>query len=491
MPDRCVFHCFSGGPAEAERCLSLGATLSFSGIVTFPSAGELREAASRCPLRQMLVETDSPYLTPVPHRGKRNEPAYVPLVGEAIARLRGVPAEEVAAATSANAAAIFGLPRLAVRRPPGRAEVVALLGDHGLRPSRALGQNFVVDPNLVERIARLAGIGPGDRVLEVGAGLGSLTLALAATGAHVLAIEIDRHLEPLLRAIAEPSGVTVVRADAMTCDLPAMLAEAEHEWAPAEGGERRDDDRPWVLVANLPYNIATPLVMDLLGAVPAIGRMQVMVQREVGERLAAVPPSPAVGAVSIRLAYFATARVVMRVPAKVFLPEPNVDSVLVEIVRRDRPAVDPAEASFEEIDLLVRAGFAGRRKMLRRSLAGLVTPEAFEAAGVVPTARPEELDVEAWGRLAAAARSERAKASASDVTLPGGCGCSRRGLVLPPAPRRWLERASRGRARHGGGGSQVDPEPAGRRRPPGRLPPARGRDGDGQPLRPARDRRRR
>lgn len=281
---------------------------------------------------------------------------------------------------------------------------MTLLGDHGLRPSRALGQNFVVDPNVVERIARLANVGPGDRVLEVGAGLGSLTLALASTGAQVLAVEIDEHLEPLLRSIAEPAGVTVVRADAMTCDFSALLAAADPSRRALSGGEDLDADRPWVLVANLPYNIATPLVMDLLGAVPAIVRMQVMVQREVGERLAAVPPSPAVGGVSIRLAYFAEARIVMRVPARVFLPKPNVDSVLIEIVRRDHPAVDPAEASFQEVDELVRAGFSGRRKMLRRSLSGLVMPEAFEAAGVSPTLRPEELDVQAWGRLAAAVR---------------------------------------------------------------------------------------
>lgn len=111
VPERVVFHCFSGGPTEAERCLSLGAFVSFSGIVTFPSAGELREAALKCPLEQMLVETDSPYLTPVPHRGRRNEPSFVPIVGEAIARVRGVPPGEVAAATSENAAAVFNLPR--------------------------------------------------------------------------------------------------------------------------------------------------------------------------------------------------------------------------------------------------------------------------------------------------------------------------------------------------------------------------------------------
>lgn len=273
------------------------------------------------------------------------------------------------------------------RRSPGRAEIAALLADHGISPSRALGQNFVADPNLVERVARLAAVGAGDRVVEIGAGLGSLTIALAATGAEVLAVEIDRYLEPVLRQLVEPLGVTVVRADAMTCD-----------WAELLGGAA--DDRPWVLVANLPYNIATPLVADLLVGVPAICRMLVMVQREVGERLAAPPGSRAYGAVSVRVAYFAEAKVVARVPAEVFLPRPNVESVLVEVVRRPVPAVAPTVASFEEIDLLVRAGFSGRRKMLRRSLAGLVSEEAFVAAAVEPTRRPEELGVVSWGKLA-------------------------------------------------------------------------------------------
>jgi 16S rRNA (adenine1518-N6/adenine1519-N6)-dimethyltransferase len=262
-----------------------------------------------------------------------------------------------------------------------------LLAEHGITPSRALGQNFVTDPNLVERVARLAGVGAGDRVLEIGAGLGSLTVALAGTGAEVLAIEIDRYLTPLLRELVEPLGVTVVEADAMSCDWGALLGDD----AAGSAG------RPWMLVANLPYNIATPLVADLLEHVPSITRMLVMIQREVGERLAAPPGSRTYGAVSVRVAYFAE---VTRVPADVFLPRPNVESVLVEIVRRPAPAVPSVVATFDEIDRLVRAGFSGRRKMLRRSLAGLVTEEAFVAAGVSSTRRPEELGVETWGKLA-------------------------------------------------------------------------------------------
>ena len=258
-----------------------------------------------------------------------------------------------------------------------------LLAEHGLSPSRARGQNFVVDPNTVRRVARLAGVGPGDRVVEIGAGLGSLTLALAETGASVTALEVDTGLVPVLRTVVEPAGVTVVEGDALRLDWGALL-----------GPDR------WVLVANLPYNVATPLIADLLDGVPAIARMLVMVQREVGERLAAGPGDGAYGGVSIKVAYWATAKVVGRVPATVFHPVPNVESALVRIDRREAPAVG-VEVDRDWLFRLVGAGFGQRRKMLRRSLAGLVGADGFAAAGVRPEARAEELSVHDWGRLAA------------------------------------------------------------------------------------------
>jgi 16S rRNA (adenine1518-N6/adenine1519-N6)-dimethyltransferase len=254
-----------------------------------------------------------------------------------------------------------------------------LLAAHGLRPRKALGQHFVVDPNTVRRIARLAGVGPGDRVVEIGAGLGSLTLALLETGAEVTAVEVDHGLVGVLEEVAVPAGAQVVAADALALDWPAVLGHG-----------------PWTLVANLPYNVASPLVADLLDEVPAITRMLVMVQREVADRLVAGPGDPAYGALSVKVAYWATARLAGRVPASVFLPPPNVASELVQIERRPEPAVDVAPA---DLFPLVRAGFAGRRKMLRRSLAGRVPVEAFACAGVRPEARAEDLDVVAWGRL--------------------------------------------------------------------------------------------
>lgn len=273
----------------------------------------------------------------------------------------------------------------ALRRPPALthspADIAALLQAHGLTPSRALGQNFVADPNTVRRIARLAEVGEGDRVIEIGAGLGSLTLALVETGAAVTAVEMDRHLVGVLRAQVEPLGVRVVEGDALELDWDEVLT-------PGDGG--------WVLVANLPYNVATPLVLDLLDDVPAIQRMLVMVQLEAGQRLAASVGDSAYGIPSVKVQYWATAELVGKVPPTVFIPKPKVDSALVRITRRPHPAV---EADPERLFTLVRAGFGQRRKMLRRSLADLVEPDAFERAGVRPEARAEELSVVDWGRL--------------------------------------------------------------------------------------------
>ncbi len=270
-----------------------------------------------------------------------------------------------------------------------RSQIVELLDRHGLSPSRALGQNFVADPNTVRRIARLAGVGPGDHVVEIGAGLGSLTLALAEAGAAVTAVELDRHLVPVLREVVAGRGVEVIEGDAATLDWTSILGRADR----------------WSLVANLPYNVATPLVLDLLDGVPAIERMLVMVQREVGERLAASPGSGAYGIPSVKVAYHATAAVVGRVPAAVFVPKPRVESALVRIERRaEGPATD---ADPDRLFALVRAGFGHRRKMLRRALAGEVDEAAFAAAGVRPEARAEELGIEDWGRLAHAAPNSR------------------------------------------------------------------------------------
>lgn len=272
-----------------------------------------------------------------------------------------------------------------------RPQAAALLEQYGLSPRRTLGQNFVVDPNTVRRIARLAGVSAGDVVVEIGAGLGSLTAALAETGARVAAVEVDRGIVPVLRAqMVDHPNVEVHEADAMQLDWGAFITDLNAHLDRARGAGV-------TVVANLPYNIATPLVADLLDRVPQVRGMLVMVQAEVGERFCAKPGTPAYGAVSLKVAYWAHAEIVGRVPPTVFLPRPKVDSVLVRIARYDTPAadVDDAEALFS----LVRTGFAKRRKMLRTALAGTVTADQFERAGVDPTARAEQLTLGDWAVL--------------------------------------------------------------------------------------------
>ena len=258
----------------------------------------------------------------------------------------------------------------------------------GVTPRRSLGQHFVVDPEVVRRIARISGARPGDRILEIGAGLGSLTLALVETGADVLAVEVDSRCAAALRHVLRGTAVTVIEDDVARLDLGAVL----------------DSGRRWMLVANLPYNIATPLVLGVLSDVASILTMVVMVQREAGERLAAPPGSRARGIPSVLVERRGTAAVVAEVGPSVFYPRPEVESVVVRISRHPAsaaPSLTPAvEARF---DRLLRKGFGQRRKMLRRSLAGLVSLEGFESADVDPTSRPETVTLEQWLALARSA----------------------------------------------------------------------------------------
>jgi 16S rRNA (adenine1518-N6/adenine1519-N6)-dimethyltransferase len=264
---------------------------------------------------------------------------------------------------------------------------------HGIRPSRSLGQHFLIDPNLARRIASLAELRPGDRVVEIGAGLGSLTVALAEAGGRVLAIEFDRALTPALREVAGPlDGVEILETDAMAADWRTLLRAGE-----------------WTLVANLPYNISTPLVLRLLEDVPRIERYLVMVQREAGERLAAEAGEDAYGAVSVKVAYWAEAEVLRRVPPTVFWPKPKVESVLVRLTPRPAPVAVNRGALFR----VVEAGFAERRKTMRNALRRLgLSPseaaEALEACRLSTQVRAEEIDLQGFARLASWPAVQRA-----------------------------------------------------------------------------------
>ena len=275
------------------------------------------------------------------------------------------------------------------------ATIPALLARHGLRPSRALGQNFLADPNTARRIARLAQIESGDRVLEIGPGIGSLTVALLEAGAVLTTLELDEHVIPALEETVGANAVRIVRGDALAVDFAEVLG--------ARVGDQAVDERPWCMVSNLPYNVATPIVMRLLESVPTIASMLVMVQREVGERMAAGPGTKVYGGVSVKIAYYGHARVVGIVPPSVFVPVPKVDSALVRIVRHSEPPVAvPSEA---HLFALVRAGFGQRRKMLRGALRaelGEDVERILESANIDGRARAETLTLEQWAALARA-----------------------------------------------------------------------------------------
>ena len=261
----------------------------------------------------------------------------------------------------------------------GRNEIKALLDAHGIRPKRSLGQNFLADPNLVDRIVRTAGVGAGDLVVEVGAGTGTLTRALAATGASVVAYEVDERLLPVLDEVLAGTNVELRAEDVTRLDLAECFAEG-----------------PWTMVANLPYNVGTPLVLDTLRHAPSVTRLIVMVQREVAERFVAVPGSKAYGVPSIVSSLHADTRLAFTVPPGVFFPIPEVDSAVVEINRKPAPAA--AERAIE----IAAIAFQQRRKMLRRSLASLAdnVGDVLAAAGIDETARPEDLAAEEFVRLA-------------------------------------------------------------------------------------------
>ncbi|HVK43953.1 MAG TPA: 16S rRNA (adenine(1518)-N(6)/adenine(1519)-N(6))-dimethyltransferase RsmA [Micropruina sp.] len=264
-----------------------------------------------------------------------------------------------------------------------------LAAELDLRPTKQRGQNFVHDANTVRRIVAAAGVTHDDVALEIGPGLGSLTLGLLEAVAHVTAIEIDDRLAGrLARTVAErlpraEARLTVVEADALRVDeVP--------------------DPQPTAVVANLPYNVSVPVLLHVLARFPSIRSGLVMVQAEVADRLVAGPGSKVYGVPSVKLAWYCSARRVGSVPPPVFWPVPNVESGLVALKRREAPTTT---ATRQQVFALVDAAFAQRRKMLRSALAGVYgssarAAEALEAAGIEQTARGEVLDVSDFARLA-------------------------------------------------------------------------------------------
>lgn len=260
-----------------------------------------------------------------------------------------------------------------------------LLADRGIEPRKSLGQNFVVDSGVIDRIVGLADLGPRSCVVEVGPGLGALTAALAQVAGRVVAVEKDESLIPVLREVLTRSlpstdNIEVVAGDALDIEWSELLSR----------------ENEWVFVANLPYNVSVPVVLAVLERAPMVSRGLVMVQQEVAERLAAKPGGRTIGVPSVELSWYASAAVRDTIAPEAFHPMPNVDSALLEFHRREAPS-DSVELS--EVMSLVATAYRKRRKMLRSSLGGVLSSEAMERAGIEPTARPETLDVHDWVAL--------------------------------------------------------------------------------------------
>ncbi|HEY1618970.1 MAG TPA: 16S rRNA (adenine(1518)-N(6)/adenine(1519)-N(6))-dimethyltransferase RsmA [Streptosporangiaceae bacterium] len=273
----------------------------------------------------------------------------------------------------------------------GPTDIRELAAGLGIQPSRRLGQNFVVDPGTVTRIAALARLDSGEVVLEVGPGFGSLTLTLLSVAGRVIAVEIDELLaRQLPLTVAERAPALASRLEVVTADAMRVTG------VPGE---------PTALVANLPYNVAVPVVLHLLAAVPSLRRGLVMVQAEVADRMSASPGSRVYGVPSAKLAWYADVRRAGSVPRNVFWPVPRVDSGLVAFTVR--PGDAPGEAPRAEVFAVIDAAFAQRRKTLRAALAGWAGSAAeserlLRAAGIDPGLRGEALGVAEFARIAAA-----------------------------------------------------------------------------------------
>ena len=397
-----ILHCFSL-PQSLDEVVARGYYTSFAGNVTYKNAVPLQEAARAVPEHLLLMETDAPWLTPVPFRGKRNRPALVAHVYDFVAALRRVRVDELAEQVEANARRAFpGWPsRAGVEHGDGvptpdagsrtRQTSLARLAEFGITPKRDLGQNFLIDDNILGVILAQLECDPNDVILEVGAGLGVLTDALAAVSRHVHAFEVDRSLEAALVATL---------GDALTVESRVSLHFQDVLRAPLE----ELDPSPTLCASNLPYSIAGPFIVESLQRLPGVRRYCVMVQREVAERIAAAPGSKTYGILSVWVQLYA--RVVRSRPLSrsIFYPQPHVDSSLLVLDRLPGgrlPACDPVL-----LKAVIQAAFGQRRKTLANALAaGLDLPREralalVEAAGAPAAVRAERLTPGQFVKLA-------------------------------------------------------------------------------------------
>ena len=267
--------------------------------------------------------------------------------------------------------------------------IPGLLKRYGIHPQKSLGQNFLADHNALLKIVRDAGVSQADRVLEIGAGLGSLTRILAVHAQHVTAIEIDDRLYPALTDVLAPfENVRLVQGDILTIPMEDLFA--------ADG---------YLVVANIPYYITSAVIRHLLEADLKPARVVLTMQREVAERI--LNRDEKMSLLSLSVQVYGDANIASQIPAGCFYPPPQVDSSVLVIDVHAQPKL--ADADIRLLFKLAHAAFNQKRKMLRNSLKSILGDallEPLERAGVDPRLRPEQLSLEDWIRLTEGVKSK-------------------------------------------------------------------------------------
>ena len=376
-----VIHCFSYGKEMAAEYLKMGFYLGIGGVLTFKNAKKLLEVAEMAPLDRLVLETDCPYLAPVPNRGKRNSSLNLPYVAEKLAEIKKCTPEEIVRER------IFGMD---LGNPKNTIEVIQ---KYNFAFQKKFGQNFLIDTHVLDKIISAAGMTKEDTVLEVGPGIGTMTQRLSQAAGQVIAVEIDTNLIPILKdTLQDCENVTVINEDILKIDIKKMAEE--------KGG-----GRPVKVVANLPYYITTPIIMGLFESGAPIDNITVMVQKEVADRMQVGPGSKDYGALSLAVQYYAEPYIVANVPPNCFIPRPNVGSAVIRLTRHAKPPVEVKDKDL--MFRLIRASFNQRRKTLQNGLSNAQDlsfskeeiAAAIESLGLSPSVRGETLTLAQFAAL--------------------------------------------------------------------------------------------
>lgn len=279
-----------------------------------------------------------------------------------------------------------------------RTRTRAIMEKYGIRTKKSFGQNFLTDLNVLKNIVEAADITANDNVIEIGPGIGALTEQLAQAAGEVLALEIDQDLIPVLKEVLSPyNNVKVINQDVLQANLPELIKK-----------EFKDPSRPIKVVANLPYYITSPILMNLLASPVEWATICVMMQKEVAQRLTAKPGTKQYGALTLAIEYQMQAKIAFDVSRKVFVPAPNVDSAIVVLTPRTNPLpVQPFDK--QKLFGFIRGCFAHRRKSLWNNLQSVIgkDPAVKEKMTAVltqldisPQIRPEKLTLEQFIELA-------------------------------------------------------------------------------------------